>query len=370
MSNPQSSYSVRNVLEKDKLNRSNPPEHLEDLEKKKTFKISSSGIYVIEVNVTTSGSTPWVLDTGCGAHICVNVHGLNNSRTLEEGQVDLRVANGAKVSALAVGTYSLSLPSCMVLELKNCYYVPAINKNIISVSCLDMEGYPKETKGYYFYHPTDNKVFVARNGAFLEREFLSKGTSGSKVLLEEVRESQGDVPTSREEHTLDLRRVIKPIHVEPEVRRSERSRHKPDRFGDWVMDDHALFIIESDEPTSYEEAMMGPDSDKWLEAAKFEMESMSQNKVWTLVDLPDGVKAIKCKWIFMKKIDMDGNIQIYKARLVAKGFKQIHGIDYDETYSPVAMLKSFRILLATAAHYDYEIWQMDLKTAFLNGNLE
>ena len=67
---------------------------------------------------------------------------------------------------------------------------------------------------------------------------------------------------------------------------------------------------------------------------------------------------------------MDGNIQIYKARLVAKGYKQIHGIDYDETYSPVAMLKSIRILLAIAAHYDYEIWQMDVKTPFLNGNHE
>ena len=67
---------------------------------------------------------------------------------------------------------------------------------------------------------------------------------------------------------------------------------------------------------------------------------------------------------------MDGNIRIYKVRLVAKGYKQIHGIDYDETYSPVAMLKSIRILLAIAAHYDYEIWQMDVKTAFLNGNLE
>ncbi|CAA7021408.1 unnamed protein product [Microthlaspi erraticum] len=100
------------------------------------------------------------------------------------------------------------------------------------------------------------------------------------------------------------------------------------------------------------------------------MDSMSENQVWTLVDLPDGVKAIECKWVFKKKIDMDGNIQIYKARLVAKGYKQIHGVDYDETYSPVAMLKSIRILLATAAYYDYEIWQMDVKTAFLNGKLE
>ena len=66
---------------------------------------------------------------------------------------------------------------------------------------------------------------------------------------------------------------------------------------------------------------------------------------------------------------MDGNVHTYKARLVAKGFRQTHGIDYDETFSPVAMLKSIRILLAIAVYYDYEIWQMDVKTAFLNGNL-
>ena len=105
MSNPQSSYSVRDVFEKDKLNGSNPLEHLEDLEKNKTFKISSSGIYVIEVNVTTSGFTPWELDTGCGAHICVNMHGVNNSITMEERQVDLRMANGARVSTLVVDIF-------------------------------------------------------------------------------------------------------------------------------------------------------------------------------------------------------------------------------------------------------------------------
>ena len=66
---------------------------------------------------------------------------------------------------------------------------------------------------------------------------------------------------------------------------------------------------------------------------------------------------------------MDGNVHIYKARLVAKGFKQIQGVDYDETFSLVAMLKSIRILLAIAAYFDYEIWQMDVKAAFLNGNL-
>ena len=96
---------------------------------------------------------------------------------------------------------------------------------------------------------------------------------------------------------------------------------------------------------------------------------MYDNQVWTLIDLPDGVKTIGCKWVFKKKTDMDGKVHTYKARLVAKGFKQTHGIDYDETFSPVVMLKSVRILLAIAAYYDYEIWQMDVKTAFLNGNL-
>ena len=81
-------------------------------------------------------------------------------------------------------------------------------------------------------------------------------------------------------------------------------------------------------------------------------------------------QAIENKWIFKKKTDADGNVTVYKARLVAKGSRQVQGIDYDETFSPVAMLKSVRIMLAIAAFYDYEIWQMDVKTAFLNGFLE
>jgi Reverse transcriptase (RNA-dependent DNA polymerase) len=67
---------------------------------------------------------------------------------------------------------------------------------------------------------------------------------------------------------------------------------------------------------------------------------------------------------------MDGNMTVYKARLVAKSFKQIISVDYDETFSPVAMFKSIQMLLAIAAFHDYEIWQMDVKTAFLNGNLK
>ena len=73
---------------------------------------------------------------------------------------------------------------------------------------------------------------------------------------------------------------------------------------------------------------------------------------------------------FKKKTNVDGNVTVYKARLVAKGFSQVQGVDYDETFSPVAMLKSVRIMLAIAAFFDYEIWQMGVKTAFLNGFLK
>ena len=73
------------------------------------------------------------------------------------------------------------------------------------------------------------------------------------------------------------------------------------------------------------------------------------NKVWTLIDLPNDRQAIEIKWIFKRKMDTDSSVTIYKARLVAKGFRQVQGIDYDETFSPVAMLKSIRIMLAIAA---------------------
>jgi len=153
--------------------------------------------------------------------------------------------------------------------------------------------------------------------------------------------------------------------------RSNRPRRQPRRYEDFVLTDSIdVLLLENDEPATYKQAMADPDSEKWLEAMKSEMDSMSENQVWDLIDLPDGVKPIGCKWVFKIKTDKDGNVSVYKARLVAKGFRQVHGIDYDETFSPVVMIRSIRIILAIAAYYDYEIWQMDVKTAFLNGYLE
>ena len=239
-------------------------------------------------------------------------------------------------------------------------------------------GYPKETIGYTFYHRSEGKIFVAKNGSFLEKEFLSKEVSGRKVELTEIDESTIEVESGASLETVPVapsppeREANDNDHetsdeATTDLRRSTRTRHAPAWHADHVLN---VLLLDNDEPTNYEEAMMSPESGKWLEAMKSEMGSMYDNQVWTLVDLPEGRKAVENKWIFKKKTDVDGNVTVYKARLVVKGFRQIQGVDYDETFSPVAMLKSVRILLAIAAFFDYEIWQMDVKTAFLNGNVE
>ena len=97
---------------------------------------------------------------------------------------------------------------------------------------------------------------------------------------------------------------------------------------------------------------------------------MYSNQVWDLVKAPNDIKLLGCKWVYKRKRGVDGKVETFKARLVAKGYTQKEGIDYEETFSLVAMLKSIEILLSITTHYDYEICQMDVKTAFLNGNLE
>ncbi|GJX74385.1 putative RNA-directed DNA polymerase [Tanacetum coccineum] len=189
--------------------------------------------------------------------------------------------------------------------------------------------YPKETMSYYFYYPLENKIFVLRNVEFFEKIFMVQEASGSHGLFEEHDE-------------------VAPMEVEQQnvrvpIRRSARIPQAPNRYN--------------------------PESDKWLKAMNMEMQSMKDNQVWILVELPPNGRTVGSKWLFKKKTDMDGNVHTFKARLVAKGYTQTYGVDYGETFSPVADIRAIRILLAIAAFYNYEIWKMDVKTSFLNGHL-
>ena len=106
---------------------------------------------------------------------------------------------------------------------------------------------------------------------------------------------------------------------------------------------------------TYNEAMLDVDSEKWIEAMKSEIDSMHSNQIRSLVDPPERIVPIGCKWIYKKKIGSDGKIEIYKAGLIMKGYSQCEGIDYHKIFLPVAILKSIHTLFAIIVFYDYEI---------------
>ena len=119
-----------------------------------------------------------------------------------------------------------------------------------------------------------------------------------------------------------------------------------------------------------QEALSSSVSDEWMKAMNNEMKFMRTNQVWDLVDLPSGRKAIGNKWVLKIKHKVDESIERYKARLVAKGYTQKEGVDYEEIFSPIMRFASVRLILAIIANLNLELYQMDVKTAFLNGELD
>ena len=160
-----------------------------------------------------------------------------------------------------------------------------------------------------------------------------------------------------------------PIPIEnviaPSPRRTSRVSRPLERYS-FLHNIQELHIHEEsihvDDPTTYEEDLCDKDSSRWLEVMRTEIDSMYANQVWTLIDPLEGIVPIGCKWIFKGKIGTDGKVETFKARLVAKGFYQRQGVENEKTLSLVALLKSIRTLLAIAAHNNYEVWHMDVKT--------
>ncbi|KAJ0491190.1 putative RNA-directed DNA polymerase [Helianthus annuus] len=126
-------------------------------------------------------------------------------------------------------------------------------------------------------------------------------------------------------------------------------------------------LLVDDEPTSYREAATDV---HWRKAMQTELDSIIKNKTWTLVDLPSNHKAIGLKWVFKLKKDANGSVTKHKARLVAKGYVQQKGVDFDDVFAPVARLETIRLLLALAAKGNWLVHHLDVKSAFLNGELK
>ncbi|GJR60008.1 retrovirus-related pol polyprotein from transposon TNT 1-94 [Tanacetum coccineum] len=189
----------------------------------------------------------------------------------------------------------------------------------------------------------------------LAKETRSSSRSDGEVVQDKRQRYDNDLQDERQDQTEE---------EEVEPRRSKRARNEKSFGPDFVS-----FMVEN-EPTSYREAVTSSEGHQWREAIKSEIESILQNHTWELVDLPPGCKPLGYKWIFKKKMKADGTIDKYKARLVIKGFRQREGLDYFDTYSPVTRITSIRMIIAIAALRNLEIHQMDVKTAFLNGDLE
>ena len=213
-------------------------------------------------------------------------------------------------------------------------------------------GYGTETKGYRLYDPQQQKVLFSRDVIFNEHEL------GLEKELSQEEDKYVNLELSNDEE------AITDNHSEPVLRRSERERNPPNYYGVWTS------ITDAKEPTTIDEALLSPEKAKWLDAMKTEMDSLYGNNVWELVELPKDRKAVGSKWVFKVKTSADGSVERYKARLVAQGFSQKYGIDYDEVFCPVVRSESIRTVIALATQNGLQLHQMDVTSAFLNGDLE
>jgi hypothetical protein len=205
-------------------------------------------------------------------------------------------------------------------------------------------------------------IMESRDVTFFEDEFFMKNKTPSISSHDSV-----SIPESHEPI------VYADIESHEEISEEDNNtvtlKSKRQRVAKSFGEDFIIYLLD-DTPTTIVEPYSSLDTDLWKEAIQSEMDSIISNKTWEVVDHPYGCKHMGCKWVFKKKLRPDGTIEKYKARLVAKGYTQKEGEDYFNTYSPVARLTTIRVLLFLAASHGLLIHQMDVKTAFLNRELE
>src|SRR3954467_11397913 len=184
--------------------------------------------------------------------------------------------------------------------------------------------------------------------------------------------SNPEIPSSSNQEFAIFSEPIIPIQHSESSKEDDNEipkRSKRQRTAKSFGDDFIGYLVD-DTPISISEAYASPDADYWKEAVHSEMNSILANETWEITGRPYGCKPVGCKWVFKKKLRPDGTIEKYKARLVAKGYTQKEGEDFFDTYSPVARLTTIRVLLSLAASHGLLVHQMDVKTTFLNGELD
>ena len=200
----------------------------------------------------------------------------------------------------------------------------------------------------------------------LQGWFSSKGGPTYSTDSEAAEEATQETQQTAEVHNVSSLIAESSAQDSEQSRYPQRQRKPPAQ----IYKAQAAQASTPEEPQAYADALQAPDSAQWKLAMDEEMASLQENSTWTLEQQPIGVTPIPVRWIYKVKRDALGNIERYKARLVAKGFMQKEGIDYNEEYAPVSKHTTLRTLLALVASGDMELHQLDIKTAFLNRELE
>ena len=263
-------------------------------------------------------------------------------------------------------------------------------------------GYKTGTKGFVTLNLNNQQIHVSRNVYFYESVFRFS-TSASTVWTDSVPSPQATPPLDFSEPS-PLSVVPSPssppIIDLPLPRRSTRSHRPPTYLQDYhfalqcasILPNsleagiyhplshvlsyhrcspsyhHFICSISTDDiPKTYSKAIQ---YEGWRNAIHAELAALQQNNTWVITDLPSGKRPIGCKWVFAKKYNSDGSLNRYKGRLVAQGFTEVEGLDFNDTFSPVAKLTTVRLLLALAAAHNWHLKQLDVNTAFLHGDLD
>ena len=221
----------------------------------------------------------------------------------------------------------------------------------------------------------DDSDIVDDVGDRLESE--EEDSTDETLVEEELTDTDSSMCDTTNEDDGDDGHTFERAAEELTVRRSSRSTKDvpPQRFRETTgmvrisSNERILITQEYCEPRTFEEAMSCPDRDLWKRAMEKEIKSLHENATWEIASLPKDRKAVGSKWVFKRKMDGDGKIVQYKARLVAKGFSQVYGADYDEVFDPVAKQTTFRTLLSIAARRKLIVKHVDVKSAYLYGDL-
>jgi len=236
-------------------------------------------------------------------------------------------------------------------------------------------GYSENFKGYRLLDEDPHKVVIHYDVTFNEEDF----SQSHRSTADEQETTEKEVFQLESDNTELVRAVDNhgQDHGHRVRHQPTRERRAPVRFG---YDEYAdlakqqprhfsYCAVEIDEPSTIDEALQSEYAEECKSAADLEYALLIENDTWELVDLPEGRSAVDCKWIFEVKDDNEGQVERFKGRLVAKGYSQKYGIDYNETFSPGVRFSSIRTLLAYAVQRGIIIHQMDVVTAFLNGEL-